>query len=360
MEQNRVLTAIDVFSGCGGVTTGLKSAGFHILAYIENNEAAASAYSLNHPTDHHFGDIRELKADTILETLELKQGKLDLLAGCSPCQGFSRMRTRNRKQAVKDARNDLVLEFVRLVEGLLPKTVLFENVAGLVHDSRFEQMVTRLKQAGYHSVNYEILNLMNYGIPQRRRRLILVASRLGEISLEKSLKVVNPRPTVREIIGHLPTPEESDDPIHKSVSVHSSEVMERIKKIPKDGGSRMDLGPNEQLPCHTDFGGYRDVYGRMAWDKSSPTITRFSHNPSKGRYLHPEQDRAISLREASLFQTFPSDYVFPLEEFGRLAVSSMIGEALPPKFAAQLGAIIKNHLLETAQIAPNEVENDDS
>jgi DNA (cytosine-5)-methyltransferase 1 len=264
-----------------------------------------------------------------------------LLAGCPPCQGFSRMRTRNRKRAAKDDRNDLVLEFVRLAEGLLPKTILFENVPGLLHDERFDKLVRRLERKGF-LLNYDTLNLAKYGIPQRRRRLILVASRLGNLSLPEAK---GPERDVKWAIGSLPKPGESKDPLHSSLASHSPAVMERIKKIPKDGGSRADLGPDAQLPCHREFDGYRDVYGRMAWKKPSPTITRYSTNPSKGRYLHPEQDREISLREASLLQTFPSDYKFPLEEFGRGAVASMIGEALPPEFASQAGEHVKSHIL---------------
>jgi len=158
-----------------------------------------------------------------------------------------------------------------------------------------------------------------------------------------------PRLTVQWAIGSLPEPKESDDPIHRSLSVHSEAVMERIRKTPRDGGSRMDLGPDAQLPCHQNFDGYRDVYGRMAWGKPAPTITRFSINPSKGQYLHPEQDREITLREASLLQTFPPNYQFPLDEFGRGAVASMIGEALPPEFAEQLGEHIKRHILTMSQ-----------
>jgi len=333
-------TAIDVFSGCGGLTTGLKAAGFLVLAGVEIDKASVTAYKMNHPGIYVFGDIRQLTAVRIMETLELAVGELDLLAGCPPCQGFSRMRTRNRKEAVEDDRNDLVLDFVRLAEGLLPKTVLFENVPGLLHDWRFDDLVKRLERKGF-LLDYDTLNLAKYGIPQRRRRLILVGSRLGNLDLPEAK---GPERDVEWAIRSLPKPGESEDPIHNSLASHSPAVMERIRKIPKDGGSRMDLGRDAQLPCHRDFGGYRDVYGRMAWNKPSPTITRYSTNPSKGRYLHPEQDREISLREVSLLQTFPPGYKFPLEEFGREAVASMMGEAFPPEVVRQVGEHVKSHI----------------
>jgi DNA (cytosine-5)-methyltransferase 1 len=340
IKRQEPLLAIDVFSGCGGLTTGLRDSGFRILAGVENDEAARTAYLMNHPGVPLFGDVTKLQATEILEALHLLRGDLDLLAGCSPCQGFSRLRTGNRRQAAEDERNDLVLHFVRLAEGLLPKTILFENVPGLLLDWRFEEMESRL--AKDFSLDYHTVDMVDYGVPQRRRRLVLVGSRLGTLDLPQPK---GPKLTVRSAIASLPEPERSSDPIHRSLSVHSEAVMQRIKRIPKDGGSRMDLGPEAQLPCHKKIDGYRDVYGRMAFDKPAPTVTRYSTNPSKGRYLHPIEDREITLREVSLLQTFPPDYQFPLEKFGRGAVASMIGDALPPRFAEQLGAHIRRHLL---------------
>jgi DNA (cytosine-5)-methyltransferase 1 len=341
MDENTIFTAVDVFSGCGGLTTGLANAGFNVLAGIEVDEAAAAAYQTNYPDVHLFlDDVRDLTAPGIMETLEIEEGELDLLAGCSPCQGYSRMRTRNRRESVDDERNDLVLDFVRLAEGLSPKTIFFENVPGLCNDERFTQMERRLKAKDFH-INHSVVDMAAYGIPQRRRRRILVGSRLGPLVVPQAQ---GPRCDVQSAIGALPLPAESEDPIHRSLSVHSEAVLERIRGIPRNGGSRLDLGPDAQLNCHRNFDGYRDVYGRMAWSRPAPTITRFSFNPSKGRYLHPEQNREITLREAALLQTFPPDYQFPLEDFGRGAVASMIGEALPPKFAEQLGEYIKLHL----------------
>lgn len=334
-------TAVDVFCGCGGLTTGLVRAGFRVLAGIEIDPAALLSYAASHPAVRLFpGDVRDLTASHILESLQLREGELDLLAGCSPCQGFSRMRTRNRRGAVDDERNDLVLDFVRLTEGLMPKTLVFENVPGLLHDGRFDELKRRLTSKGYF-LDHRVVDLADYGIPQRRRRLILVGSRLRLVVVPQAQNV---KCNVRSAIGSLPPPQESNDMIHRSVSVHSTPVMERIKRIPKNGGGRLDLGSDSQLRCHTGFDGYRDVYGRMAWDKPAPTITRYSFNPSKGRYLHPDQDREITLREAALLQSFPPDYRFPLEECGRGAVASMIGEALPPKIAEVLGRHILLHL----------------
>lgn len=341
MKLDRIPTAIDVFSGCGGLTLGLALAGFRVVAGIEIDIAAATAFRVNHPTvELLMQDIRYIKGSELLAIADMKAGDLDLLAGGSPCQGFSRMRTRNGGRTVADERNDLVLEFTRLCDELAPKTILFENVPGLAQDALFTQMKHRLSEKGY-SLKPRVLNLAGYGIPQRRKRLFLVGSRLGSPSFPETK---GPIVDVRKAIGSLPRPENSSDPLHRSITVHSAIVSERIKQIPKDGGSRMDLGFEAQLECHKKIDGFRDVYGRMHWDEPAPTITRYSINPSKGRYLHPEQDRAISLREASLLQTFPPDYLFPFDEFGRGAIASMIGEAIPPEFARQMGKHLIEHL----------------
>jgi DNA (cytosine-5)-methyltransferase 1 len=336
------LTAIDVFSGCGGLTTGLKRSGFEVITAIEQAEAPSQAFRLNHPDVPVLQtDVRNVRAATLMDALSIEKGQLDLLAGCSPCQGFSRMRTRNHRIAAKDDRNDLILEFARLAAGLRPRVVLIENVPGLAHDPRFRQLATALRSLGY-DVAYSVLDLSEFGIPQRRKRLIVIASRVGPIPLPHGH--ADPG-TVRSAIGHLPSPRESSDPIHRSVTSHSTRIARKIAKVPRNGGSRADLGPRQQLQCHKRLRGFWDVYGRMAWDRPSPTITRFSTNPSKGRYLHPTQNRAITLREAALLQTLPSRYRFPLKRFGRGAVASMIGEALPPVFAAQVGRWIKRHIL---------------
>ena len=335
------LRAIDIFCGCGGVTTGLKAAGFRVLAGIENAAAPAEAFRLNHPDVRLIqSDIRCIPAEETLVGLALRPGELDLLAGCSPCQGFSRLRTRNRGRAADDDRNDLILEFIRFAEALLPKTVLIENVPGLVHDSRFTDLVIGLEGLGY-SVAASVLDLSEFGVPQRRKRLILLASRSQLMPMPRPGRI---RKTVRTVIGHLSQPAKSTDPLHKSVTRHSKPVLHKIGRIPRNGGSRIDLGPAGQLACHRRLEGFWDVYGRMSWDEPSPTITRFSFNPSKGRYLHPSQDRAITLREAALLQTLPVGYKFPLARYGRGAVASMIGEALPPAFVTHLGRHIAARL----------------
>lgn len=321
-------TAIDLFSGSGGLTCGIKQAGFKVIGAVELDDTASQSYLLNHPEVHLWQqDITTLTSDEIMKTLNLKSGELDLLAGCPPCQGFSYMRTKNRRQPVDDPRNNLIKQFYRLVEDLNPKTVMLENVPGLNDDNRLQDFCDMLKRNGYY-YKKDILDVSNYGVPQRRKRLILLASRLHPIDF---IDPDIPKVTVRDTIEKLPKSGTSGDKLHDIRIKFTPKVQEIIKLIPKNGGSRRNLDEEYQLPCHKKNNGFKDVYGRMKWDDVSPTITGGCNSPSKGRFLHPEEDREITLREASLLQTFPPDYKFSLDR-GKSKVALMIGNALPPKF----------------------------
>ena len=274
-------------------------------------------------------DIRELSPADILRECKLRAGELDLLAGCPPCQGFSRLRTRNRATAVHDDRNDLVADFLRFVVGLRPKTVMLENVPALKDDARFLALRRALETRGYRTV-VEVLDAADYGVPQRRRRLILLASRVHEPVIAPKSTV---RMTVRHAIGKVEAPSRTRDRLHAIPERRSPEVKDLIGRIPKNGGSRADLGQEFQLACHRRSDGFRDVYGRMAWDDVAPTITGGCHAPSKGRFLHPSFNRTITLREAALLQGFPADYAFDVQH-GKEAIALMIGNALPPPLIA--------------------------
>lgn len=340
MHSNNRPKAIDIFSGCGGLTSGLRAAGFQVVAGVEIKPDARLTYGLNHPEAALFEDVRALSADTVLNAVNLKKGELDLLAGCPPCQGFSRMRTKNHAQPAEDARNELIFDFVRLVEGLLPKTIMMENVPGLKEDWRLKEATKRLEALGYRWA-CEVVNAADYGVPQRRKRMILMASRLGNVSIPEGN---SKHKTVKDAIGDLPAPRNSRLPLHKLLAEHGDKVKSRIRETPANGGSRSAWGEENQLDCHKRLGsGFRDVYGRMAWNDVSPTITRSCVNPSKGRFLHPKQNREISLYEAALLQTFPRSYKFPLSE-GREAIASMIGEALPPLLAEKQARYLLKHI----------------
>ena len=338
------LTAIDLFCGAGGLTCGLKQAGFEVKAGVELEPTAAKTYRLNHP-DHFLyeRDIRELDPLSVMKDLKLKVGELDLLAGCPPCQGFSTHRTRNKCTSVEDKRNDLIFDLLRFVKVIHPKVVMIENVPALAKDNRIQEVIDELRFLGYkiNEKTLQIKDAADYGVPQRRRRMILVASKYGGIS-EPSL--VDKVTTVRDTISKYPAPSTMGDILHDFIPTRTEKIKNLINAIPKNGGSRADLPKEYWLPCHIrNPGSYKDVYGRMSWDKVSPTITGGCTNPSKGRFLHPEENRAITLREAAALQTFPENYIFSLDR-GRDFAALMIGNALPPRFIYVHGVKIKEHL----------------
>jgi DNA (cytosine-5)-methyltransferase 1 len=334
------LLSIDIFSGVGGLSEGMHQADFKTKIALEIDEIASKAYRLNHPnTAVITRDIRKVSIAEIKR--ELKGKTIHLLAGCPPCQGFSSMRSLNKAQYIEDDRNDLVMEFVRLVKGLKPYTIMMENVPTLIKYDLFLKAVDILRNELHYNVDYKVVNVKDYGVPQSRRRLVLVGSRIGEIKVAEPLKK---KKTVRQAIGGLPLPENSKDPIHKIFPTHHSMVQKRIELTPKDGGSRKDLPKKYLLKCHEGLNvGFNDVYGRLRWDFHSSTITGGCLNPSKGRFLHPEQNRCISAREAALLQSFPAKYKFP-KDIPITKLALLIGNALPPRFSYIQSKNIKEHL----------------
>ncbi len=334
------LIALDLFAGCGGLTQGMHEAGFYTKVAVELELVAANAYKLNHPdTQVIQADIRTIDSGKIKKILGGQ--RLHLLAGCPPCQGFSSVRRLNKKN-VRDSRNSLVLEYFRMVKELRPLTIMMENVPGLKDYYLFKDIVNELDKLGY-SPKVEIVNVKDYGVPQSRRRLVMIGSLLGNIEL---IKPNSKKVTVRDTISHLPSPEEAIDPLHKIVAKHTPEITERIKLTPKDGGSWKDLPKKYILECHKRENiGFNDVYGRLRWDDYSTTITGGCLNPSKGRFLHPEQDRVLTPREAALLQSFPPNYKFPID-IPKQALALLIGNALPPKFSYYQSKNIAAHILE--------------
>jgi len=333
------LNAIDLFSGCGGLTVGMHKAGFKTRCAIEIDEAAVQAYKMNHKkTKVIQGDIRLVRTSQIKKLLKNKP--LHLLAGCPPCQGFSSIRRLNGIN-VTDQRNNLIMEYLRFVKALKPLTIMMENVPGLKNYYLFKEMVAELRNLGY-SIDFDIVNVKDFGVPQRRKRLVLVGSKLGEILIAKgrSKKV-----TVRDVIKNVESISTTKDPVHKLFPKHSERVQRMIMAVPKDGGSRHDLHWRYELDCHKRKNvGFNDIYGRLRWDDYSTTITGGCLNPSKGRFLHPTKNRTITAREAALLQSFPKGYKFPTEDASKDDIALMIGNALPPKFSYVQSRNIKVHL----------------
>jgi DNA (cytosine-5)-methyltransferase 1 len=332
-------TAIDLFCGCGGLTVGLKKAGFRVIAAVDIDPLSVETYKANHPEVTTWEtDIKTFKTSKLKRRLGLRKGSLDLLAGCPPCQGFSAIRTLNGAKRIIDPRNDLIFEFQRFVEELKPKVVMMENVPGLAEDKRFNAFCKFLMRLGYKG-EHHILNAADYGVPQRRRRLIYLAALKGNIKFaDKARKIW----TVRDAVSFLPSPGNTGDPLHDIPENRSEKIKKLIKKIPRNGGSRTDLPKKEQLECHKKCDGFKDVYGRMSWDDVAPTITSGCFNPSKGRFLHPTKNRAITMREAALLQGFPRRYKFP-NTSSKVDIALLIGNALPPEF-------IRRHALEILKV----------
>jgi DNA (cytosine-5)-methyltransferase 1 len=335
-RRGKRLCAIDLFSGCGGLTLGLKQAGFNVLGAIEIDSGAVRTYRANHRRvliKH--DDIQKVSARGFRQQLKIRPGELDLLAGCPPCQGFSTLRTRNGANRNRDNRNNLVYQMLRFAKAFRPKAIMMENVPGLVRHKPFADLCDGLRGLGYQ-LTFGIKDAANYGVPQRRRRLILLAGRGFEIPFATEIHRLR---SVRGAIGKLPEPGRSRDALHNiPEKKRTTKVSNLIRDIPKDGGSRTDLPKSRQLNCHKQTDGFSDIYGRMAWGDVAPTMTSGCFNPSKGRFLHPEQNRAITMREAALLQSFPRKYSFDLL-CGKEAIALMIGNALPPEF-------VRRHALE--------------
>lgn len=329
MKGLKPLTAVDLFCGCGGVTEGLKAGGFQVVAAVDNDPIACKTYKMNHPSVHLYEqDIHDVDPKDILANL--KGEKLDLLVVCAPCQPFS---SQNRKKG-RDSRSNLIMQSVRFAEILNPTIIFFENVPGLA-TKRFRGILEELKD-GLNRLGYNLgepvqINAADYGVPQRRIRCVLIASKSKIPTIPEPVTPAGKWKTVRDAIAHLPPlqagQKDPTDPLHFARS-HSPIAIKRLQHIPKDGGSRFSLPPELELKCHKNKKGYPDVYGRMKWDDVAPTLTTGCTDITRGRFAHPRDDRAITLREAALLQTFPVNYKFAGNSS---QIAAQIGNAVPVK-----------------------------
>jgi len=340
----------DFFSGCGGASCGFRNAGMDIAFALDHDADARASFEANFPEAHfEFADIREVNDETIRRRVELAQPHPVLFAGCAPCQPFSKQNTQ-RPNLNNDERVPLLARFASLVESCRPDLVFVENVPGLQEldsDSQpFGDFLGRLDLAGYR-VDYRALCMAKFGIPQTRRRLVLMASRHGAIKLPDETHgpgTPNKRyTTVRNWIEDLPRIEAGEE--HEAVPNHvaanlSALNLERIKATEEGGGHR-NWPEQLKLECHKSFSGYTDVYGRMAWDAPASGLTTRCISYSNGRFGHPEQNRAISVREAACLQTFPEGFIF---RGGITSMARQIGNAVPALLAERIGQRFKEHL----------------
>lgn len=343
------MIAIDFFCGGGGMTRGLLDAGIQVLAGIDSNPDCRDTYEKNNHNTYLQCDICELAPKELVDKFpQLKDRDNVMLVGCAPCQPFSVLRREEFDEngnPIPHKSVNLLIEFGRFVEAIKPAHVLVENVPGLkgkgseVLDG-FKKMLEKL---GYQW-DEKVLYAKDYGVPQNRRRYILIASRLFEPQIPEAThgnkESLLPYCTVRQTISGYPKIKAGEKhatvPNHQSANLNNL-LLRRIKATPHNGGSRTDWPDELVLKCHKTFHGHTDVYGRMKWDEPSPTLTVKCFSLSNGRFGHPEQDRAISLREAAALQSFPDDYIFygSVQEIGR-----QIGNAVPVLLAKKMGAYI--------------------
>jgi len=348
-DEREKPVAVDLFCGAGGLSLGLERAGFSVAAGIEIDEEIGKTYKANHPNTKLIPkDIKQVTGDEILEMAG--KSKIDLIAGCPPCQGFSSLTSKYRKE---DSRNVLILEMARLIERLKPSMVMLENVAGLANrgSKLLNEFVSRLEAMGY-DVNKDVLQMADYGIPQSRRRLVLLAgmgfriefpqrthSRTGD--KEKKLK---PWVKLEEVIKEMRNPVTLAESFERGgPQKFNWHVVSELKEISRKrmgalaaGNNRFSL-PRELKPkCHVNNKkGFSNVYGRLSWDKTSPTITSGVTTPAMGRFGHPDELRTLSIREAAIIQTFPNNYRFKTNYMK--TARELVGNALPPRFAEQAG-----------------------
>ena len=341
------MVALDFFCGAGGLTRGLLDAGIKVIAGFDNDPACQQTYEYNNPEARFIQrDIRDISDQDIKKIIRRKNFKNVLFAGCAPCQPFSQQRKGNASK--HDA--TLLGEFGRLINSGLPGQVLVENVPGIAKvygNSTFNRFLRLLKKCGYEYV-FHVLNAKNYGVPQNRRRLILIAMHGVKPSFPEARfgNHLLPFKTVHDAIYHFPSinagEADSDIPNHVAAKITDNN-LKRLSYTPKDGGDRRSWPSSLRLNCHKgSYSGHTDVYGRMAWKQPAPALTGRCNSISNGRYGHPEQNRAISLREAAAIQSFPDRYVF----FGsNKKIALQIGNAVPVVLAETLG----RHILQLAK-----------
>lgn len=343
------IACVDLFCGAGGLTHGFVKEGVPVVAGIDLDPACAFPYEANNPGKFIQTDIKQLTVDQLTELFE--NADLRVLAGCAPCQPFSTYAQRYELDG-KDGKWGLLYEFARLAKGTRPDVITMENVPTVAKHEVFHDFVDTLKRLGYN-VWFDVVDSSLYGVPQTRRRMVLLASRHGDIRMIKP--TIDKPKTVRQAIGRLRALSAGDaaprDKLHVSATL-SEKNLKRIK-VSKPGGTWRDWPEHLVADCHRAESGrtYPGVYGRMEWDKPAPTMTTQCYGFGNGRFGHPEQDRAITLREAAIIQSFPRDYAF-IPDDGEVSfkvLGRLIGNAVPVDLGRAIARSINSHL---AAIAP--------
>jgi DNA (cytosine-5)-methyltransferase 1 len=335
------INAIDLFCGVGGLTKGLSDANINVIAGFDIVNSLKATYENNNVGTKYLNkDVSKIEVKDIKNLTDCNKNKF-LLAGCAPCQPFS-TQNKNRKKNT-DHRRTLIYYFANLIRDTSPDFVFMENVPGLekLEPDMLDYFIKILNSQGY-SWDKKIVDAASYGAPQHRKRFVLMAAKTNKnISIPIGSFNGKDKPfiTVRQCISHLP--KISAGETHTKIKNHKSAGLsdinkKRIRATKKSGGGRLDWHSSLWLECHKNTSGYKDVYGRIDWDKPSPTLTTRFYGYSCGRYGHPDQDRALSIKEGALLQTFPNDYIFE-ESNSMESLGKQIGNAVPPKMAKVFG-----------------------
>lgn len=340
------ICAVDVFCGAGGLTCGLEKTGIAVNLGIDIDPACEYPYVSNNKADFLLKSVYDVEASELLAAYN--GASLKLLAGCAPCQTFS---SYNQKADSSDKRWWLLLQFSRLIKETEPEIVAMENVPGLMVQDVFMEFITGLEKQLYH-VSFQVVNCSEYGLPQQRKRLVLLASRVGTIRLLSSKDFKRNKKTLEDAIGKLPALEaggiDPKDPLHQSSSL--SEINSKRILASRPGGTWRDWPEDLIADCHKKKSGktYPSVYGRMSWGEPAPTITTQFYGFGNGRFGHPEQNRAISLREGAILQGFSKNYRFiaPGEPISKKTLGRLIGNSVPVSLGELVGESILKHVTD--------------
>ena len=341
------IKVVDLFCGIGGLTHGLKLEGFNVVAGIDNDVTCKFGYEANNDARFITNDIADVTSEEIASLFT--GADIKVLVGCAPCQPYSGL---NRK-GPSESKMAPLKKFGEYVSKIKPEIVSMENVRGLAKEDKypvFKEFLETLEKNGYE-YKYVIVDTSEYGIPQKRNRLVLLASRLGPISLIQPTHKEN-KVTVRDAIADLPRISDGEvsihDHLHRTVKMNELN-RKRIRATPANGGDASAWDQALLPECYKKESGksyMHTVYGRMRWDEPSPTMTTNCVGLGNGRFGHPEQHRAISLREAARFQTFPDNYIFTESADKALIthVARFIGNAVPVNLGRVIGQSINAHL----------------
>jgi DNA (cytosine-5)-methyltransferase 1 len=360
MLNHKILTAIDLFAGAGGLSLAALKSGVAVRAAVENDPHAIETYTRNivprsaAAIEVFAGDIREIKWRALLKQAMLAPGECDILLGGPPCQGFSTHRIKGA--GVGDPRNKLLLSYFESLRIIRPRSFLVENVTGLIwprHAAHLKAFLKGCRESGYLVFDPVILNARDYGVPQSRKRVFILGLRKDiDVAICWPPKSTHFDPKSDAVqrdnklawrtsceVFSLRLPPGDPNAVHMN---HTDELRRVFQSTPRNGGSRSQS--NRQLPCHANHNGHKDVYGRIDPKKPGPTMTTGCVNPSKGRFVHPTENHAITARHAARFQSFPDDFIF---SGGLMAAGKQIGNAVP----IQLGEIIITAIAITLKAA---------